>query len=80
MKLELGTLEQKSTTRVPLIPFRNGGPSAYIHPATMVNSVNMGSARERAPKWPRSGGDHNASGKREHSKDWLFQQWDIKTR
>lgn len=40
LELELGFLEQESTTRVSLTPSRNG--STALHPGTVANSNNTG--------------------------------------
>jgi hypothetical protein len=54
-----GTLQQKNNYKGSIDPFQQWD---HTHPVTVANSVNMGFARERAPKWSYSGRDQCRKG------------------
>lgn len=77
MRLELGSLEQTSTTRVPLINFRKGSISRHtpsqgptVTTWGLHEKEHVSGARWKGPVQER---DLNASGKGDHGKALVFK-------
>lgn len=86
--LELGFLEQDSTTRASLTPSRNG--FITLHPGTVANSNNMGLVEKghlsshaaegpsagKGPQCPRTKEPQESTGFEKHKS----QQWNMRVR